>query len=676
MKDGTASQTARSVAAHRLDFDRVQAPYGDPEADIALARDVAAGLVPPQTRIHDYLRGRTRFFDNVVVSAIDGGIGQVVVGAAGYDGRAFRYAKPGVRWFEVDHPDTQADKLRRLARLGVGAPHIRYVAADFTHAPVADLLVAAGLDTGAPALFLLEGIAIYLDKEVLERVLGAFRSVAADASMLAISVSLARPETAARDRFRAAVAAAGEPARTELAPDEARRLLAARGWQLVEARDRSLAAGLLLACATQPSFSYPERSRPTPQPPPAPQMSPAPVGSGLPLSALLSQALVAFTIELDNEAEHRVPHTTTDHGLADGAQPGAPWLTSLVMWANCLRFLPDDGITVAELHDLARTWTNLDGMRRWGYVTYTPDPGRGKRPGSDSVMRPTAKGRQARDLWRGLDDVIEERWRARFGPAAVGALRSALADIAADLDPALPDCLPILHHGLFSTQPDIAEPDIAEPDIAEPSPPAASASAAASAPTPTAPAATFATATTSAPSDALPLWALLSRVLLAFATDFERESPVSLAIAADVLRVLPADGDAVRNRDIPALAGVSKESIAMALGYLGNRGLTAEGPDPSASRGKVTRLTPSGGRARQAYDDLVAAIEERWRMRFGADRVAALRASLEPLATGDPPPLFAGLVPYPEGWRAKVSRPSVLPHYPMVLHRGGYPDGS
>jgi hypothetical protein len=27
-------------------------------------------------------------------------------------------------------------------------------------------------------------------------------------------------------------------------------------------------------------------------------------------------------------------------------------------------------------------------------------------------------------------------------------------------------------------------------------------------------------------------------------------------------------------------------------------------------------------------------------------------------------------------WRASVPNPETLPHYPMVLHRGGYPDGS
>ena len=49
---------------------------------------------------------------------------------------------------------------------------------------------------------------------------------------------------------------------------------------------------------------------------------------------------------------------------------------------------------------------------------------------------------------------------------------------------------------------------------------------------------------------------------------------------------------------------------------------------------------------------------------------------LEPLAAGDPPPLLAGLEPYPDNWRARVKPPLVLPHYPMTLHRGGYPDGA
>ena len=76
------SVTARRVAAHRLGFSRVPAPYGAPAADEALAADVAAGLVAPANRMHDYLAARTSFFDQTVVSAIDRGVRQVVVGAA------------------------------------------------------------------------------------------------------------------------------------------------------------------------------------------------------------------------------------------------------------------------------------------------------------------------------------------------------------------------------------------------------------------------------------------------------------------------------------------------------------------------------------------------------------------------------------------------------------------
>src|ERR1700749_125673 len=136
MKEGTASHTARSVAARRLQYARPAAPYGDPAADDALTRDVAAGLAPRPGRMHEYLRARTAFFDQVTLDALADGITQVVTGGAGYDGRALRYARPGVRWFEVDHPATQADKLERLARLGLATPQVRFIPADFAAHPV------------------------------------------------------------------------------------------------------------------------------------------------------------------------------------------------------------------------------------------------------------------------------------------------------------------------------------------------------------------------------------------------------------------------------------------------------------------------------------------------------------------------------------------------------------
>ena len=255
MRKGTASQTARGVAAHRLSYDRAAAPYGDPRADEALARDVADGLErPPGTPMHAYLRVRTAFFDQVAVRSIDAGISQVVVGAAGYDGRAFRYAKPGVRWFEVDHPDTQADKLERLARLGLNTGHVRFIPADFGADPITEPLLAAGLDGEVPALFLLEGVAVYLDLPTLTRVLRAFRAAAAEGSLLAISFSVGHASAERRQRFQDRVAAIGEPARTVLAADAPLALLASAGWVPAPpgadgGGERQRSAGLLLARA-------------------------------------------------------------------------------------------------------------------------------------------------------------------------------------------------------------------------------------------------------------------------------------------------------------------------------------------------------------------------------------------------------------------------------------------
>jgi methyltransferase (TIGR00027 family) len=643
------------VAAHRLDFNRVPADYGDPAADQALAVDVAAGRQAPASRMHDYLAARTAFFDRTVTGALGRGVAQVVVGAAGYDGRAFRYAKPGVCWFEVDHPATQRDKLERLERLGLDASHVRFVEADFTRDPVAGRLRAAGLDPDAPSLFLLEGVAVYLEPAVLEDVLRQFRQVAAPGSSLAISMSPSRPRgDTARARFQATVAALGEPARSTFEPAEAEALLARTGWPLAAGasdgqptatgHDRLRAAGLLLASAGPPAPAPPQLSQ-SPQPSQRPQPSQPSQGHNgvLPLSALLSQALVAFTIEFDNEAEHRLPHRTTSHGASgpgDGAP--APWLVSLAMWENCMRYVTDEPITVGDLEARARTGTNLDGMRRWGYITIdgTARKAHNGRPGRNAVLRATAAGLRAREIWRPLPGFIEQRWRERLGADQLSRLRNPLTSMVSRLDRGLPDCLPILGAALLSNGPDPRLPP--RPDGIAP--------------------------------EALPLSALLSRVLLALALEYEREAGLSLAVAANVLRVLGPEG--TRLRDLPALTGTSTASVRWALGILTRGDLAAEEPDPAASRGKVARLTPRGLDAQHLYHELTGTIERRWHDRFTPGVTGALRASLEPLAAGRPPVLSGGLEPYPDNWRASVRRPATMPHFPIVLHRGGYPDGS
>src|SRR5271155_2834323 len=112
------------------------------------------------------------------------------------------------------------------------------------------------------------------------------------------------------------------------------------------------------------------------------------------LPTLLSQVLVAFTIEVDNEFERQMPHRTAT-AAPRGSRGQGPWLVSLVMFSNLLRFVGDDDVRVSELQG---SGGNLAGMERWRYVTVKPDPGddRAKPPRRDWLVQATSDGRRAR----------------------------------------------------------------------------------------------------------------------------------------------------------------------------------------------------------------------------------------------------------------------------------------
>jgi hypothetical protein len=115
----------------------------------------------------------------------------------------------------------------------------------------------------------------------------------------------------------------------------------------------------------------------------------------------------------------------------------------------------------------------------------------------------------------------------------------------------------------------------------------------------------------------------------------------------------------------------------MAVGFLARHGF-------AAVEARHVRLTSSGRQSQGEDADLLGVLDD------GMTPSAPLRHALQDilgLPGGEEGPLSKGLVPYPDGWRAR--RPYLpqtaatirdpagsLPHQPMVLHRGGYPDGS
>ena len=360
------------------------------------------------------------------------------------------------------------------------------------------------------------------------------------------------------------------------------------------------------------------------------------------LSTLLSQALVAFTIEFDNEAEHRISHRTTVGGRSGGPR-GAVWLVSQVMWVNVMRFVPEEGVRVDELHRSARTTKDsLTGLQRWRYVTVSPDAdGRA----GQAVVRPTAAGSRAQEVWRPLASLIEQRWRSRLGSEELDRLRSALEGVVDRLDTALPDYLPIVYP-TQNGRAEIPDPAWAGPD-------------------------SVAEWRRSGPvRPAVPGAVGLHHRFRAGVQDLaghQRQHPAGPRPTGG-----PPAGSAPSDRRVQG-------GNAMAVGFLERRECAVVEPDPSAVRGKVVRLTPKGVRAVEKYRRILVDTERQWSERFGADSIVGLRDALEGLVDGPDgslPPLRLGLQPYPDGWRASVREPETLPHYPMVLHRGGYPDGS
>jgi hypothetical protein len=131
---------------------------------------------------------------------------------------------------------------------------------------------------------------------------------------------------------------------------------------------------------------------------------------GLPLSALLSQAFVAFAADFEEL-----------------------WIGGLHLAATVLRLLRDEGMPVSDIPMLSRL--KGDGksvLERHGYIEITRDADNPK----VRLAVPTARGRNTRDEYEPTVGRVEDRWGPKYGADVVADLRSALELL--DIDRSLP----------------------------------------------------------------------------------------------------------------------------------------------------------------------------------------------------------------------------------------------
>jgi len=234
MQEGKASRTAERVAERRAAHQVRDRPLvlDDPIALRVIDPDVARALRehPPEKETSlagPYLRAffvmRSRFAEDEMAEAVANGVRQYVVLGAGFDTFAYRNPFPELRVFEVDHPDTQAVKRRRLAEAGIEIPaSLTFVSIDFTTTALADALQAAGFDESQPAFFSWLGVVPYLERPAIDATFGYIASLP-KGSAVAFDYAVP-PETLSWTgrmiyrRMAKRVAAIGEPWKTFFDP--------------------------------------------------------------------------------------------------------------------------------------------------------------------------------------------------------------------------------------------------------------------------------------------------------------------------------------------------------------------------------------------------------------------------------------------------------------------------
>lgn len=151
--------------------------------------EVDLSEIDPQFSVRRSAEGmavRTRFFDKVFTDAVDAGVRQAVILAAGLDARAYRLPwADGTVVYEVDQPEVIDFKTRTLAELGAQPTAVhRPVAVDLRN-DWRQALLDNGFDPRIPTVWSAEGLLIYLPPDAQDRLFDTITELSAPGSRVA-----------------------------------------------------------------------------------------------------------------------------------------------------------------------------------------------------------------------------------------------------------------------------------------------------------------------------------------------------------------------------------------------------------------------------------------------------------------------------------------------------------
>jgi methyltransferase (TIGR00027 family) len=235
MDQAIPSKTALRVALRRAAHQIHDSPvvFDDPIAVALLGPAYAEELRrtplrddrPFSIALRAFLVARSRYAEDNLRKAVEGGVEQYVLLGAGLDTFAYRNSYAQLRVFEVDHPATQQWKRELLQRNRIAIPDsVTYTPVDFERQSLSSQLRDASFNHSAPAFFAWLGVVPYLTLEAFH---GTVSFIAAQPPGSGLTLDYGQPravlpllERLAHDSLASRVEKAGEPFRLFFTPAE------------------------------------------------------------------------------------------------------------------------------------------------------------------------------------------------------------------------------------------------------------------------------------------------------------------------------------------------------------------------------------------------------------------------------------------------------------------------
>jgi len=235
------SLTAYGVALHRyvhLIYDESPIIVDDDVIERLLNDDIKRNVMNTRekylTREMCALRAhvliRSRFTEDVITEAIKKGTDQVIILGAGLDTCSLRFAPKHneVKFYEIDKPDSQAEKKRLIGQSDIRLPgNVVFIPTDFEDESLKDRMIENGIEFRKKAVISWLGVTMYLSKEAVKETLAVCAKFQKESKIV---LTYANSENGSK-RIEQRAAAAGELWMSNFSDQEISELIAEVGFR-------------------------------------------------------------------------------------------------------------------------------------------------------------------------------------------------------------------------------------------------------------------------------------------------------------------------------------------------------------------------------------------------------------------------------------------------------------